>query len=866
MEGEASVSLFLGGAPLTRRAGFARRFPAGVGRPLKGRYKHMDDGMGKRLHLLLLAAIAVGLIFCALTLTRAPGAAPKSPKDIRWNDGWRTAAGDLISLPYAPDAPDERLQIQKTLPAVLPDSALLVLSDDYLPVTAAIDGEPLPVSGVFLPGAFGITCAAPRVSALLPEDAAGKTLTLTFLNQGSKRRIELYGALLGSASAVNAYYTASDSQITLFSGLFFLAGVAILLLAVLLKRRGRDVYRAELTYAAEFILLSALWFLADSGDYALHYGRYGAYLFVNLFSYILLSSPLLMYLGGQKPVGARLIRRLAAAPPLFLFAVVLFALFGAFDLSLILTLSHAMYFIIIVCVLVCFAMTLLSMREKKQLAMFLGVALLALSSLATMISFYFSRSPDNTSWFRYGITIFAVLLIVRTLYAVLGGVVKARSVESLRRSANYDELTQLCNKRAFCTETEELFRKNPDQAFLLCCFDIDKFHLINDMFGHKTGDALLKHIAKTLMENMPYMATFGRLDTDRFAFCLPNAPRRAEVWTSMLRTKIGQFPLRHVITPSFGCYIAHPKENEPIETMIDRALLARGTVKGSLISSYAFYDAALYEQQVFEQHIVNRIDPAMENGQIYLVLQPKYSLKTRRLDGAEALVRWRDPELGLISPGRFIPVLEKNGLILRLDEFMWARACEVLNGWIKAFGAENALPVSVNVSRVHLYHSELAETLTRLVTRYGIPPRLLALEITESAFTDRPEALGRLVDELHQRGFSIHMDDFGSAYSSLNMLRDVDVDVLKLDMGFFAGEWNKERGAAILKAVISMARALNVNVVAEGVENAAQADMLCALGCRSAQGYFFSPPVTQQEMLELLSADSAEPVPKYLQM
>ena len=235
------------------------------------------------------------------------------------------------------------------------------------------------------------------------------------------------------------------------------------------------------------------------------------------------------------------------------------------------------------------------------------------------------------------------------------------------------------------------------------------------------------------------------------------------------------------------------------------------------------------------------MESSLERGDFAVYLQPKVEVDTGRLIGAEALVRWEHPEFGMISPGDFVPVFERNGFIYHLDLFVWRKVCRMLREW-KEMGTD-AVPISVNVSRIDLYHEDLLESLLGMVLENGLDPEELHLEITESAYVKDSVQLVSVIRRLKQAGFVIEMDDFGSGYSSLNTLSELPIDTLKLDLNFLRQAEHQPRRQKVMRLVIDLARELRLQVVAEGVETEAQAALLKALGCRYAQGYLFGRPM-----------------------
>lgn len=299
----------------------------------------------------------------------------------------------------------------------------------------------------------------------------------------------------------------------------------------------------------------------------------------------------------------------------------------------------------------------------------------------------------------------------------------------------------------------------------------------------------------------------------------------------------------------------------PVERMCDRAILAVDSIKGQYQRIYAVYDATLREKLLREQAITDAMEAALSEKQFQIYLQPKYSLNTNSIAGAEALVRWIHPTWGFLSPGEFIPLFERNGFITRLDQYIWEAVCAQLRVW-----KDNGLPlipVSVNVSRADVYQADLAQTLVGLIQKYDIDPAYLHLEITESAYAENLNQIISTVRQLHSLGFPIEMDDFGSGYSSLSMLGQMEVDMLKLDTKLVQNETAKPASQSILSDIITMAHRMRLSVVAEGVENREQLERLREFGIDYVQGFFFARPMPTDAFEALLRAQqvsSPEPV------
>ncbi len=426
--------------------------------------------------------------------------------------------------------------------------------------------------------------------------------------------------------------------------------------------------------------------------------------------------------------------------------------------------------------------------------------------------------------------------------------------QELKYLAEYDMLTGLYNKNFFLAHVRQLIDETEEELVLIR-LDIDRFQLINSFFGRKQGDRLLKYVADNLLSKLNVYSDYlcGRMEADVFAVCMP-ARYIDEVCAKMEDVKDGGkgFDLEFNITYTFGLYLITDKTRD-VNYMFDAATMAARRVKGNYLKNYAFYVDEMGEKLAKEQEILTEMKEALEQEQFVVYLQPKYDVKTNKPSGSEALVRWKHPEKGMISPGDFIPVFERNGFITKLDHYMWEKVCQIIRGWIVR--KIPILPVSVNISRVNLYDPKLIGFLCDLTEKYQIPRELLQLELTESVYTDNPDIINKTVNTLRERGFTILMDDFGSGYSSLNALKDINIDMLKIDMGFFEESAIPGRGENIIASVMRMAKWLDLPTIAEGVESADQVDFLREIGCEHIQGYFYARPMPVEEYEELIMKD-----------
>ena len=421
---------------------------------------------------------------------------------------------------------------------------------------------------------------------------------------------------------------------------------------------------------------------------------------------------------------------------------------------------------------------------------------------------------------------------------------------------SYDALTGIYNKRAFYRQAAYYLKAHQDIDFEIMRVDVERFKVINDLFGEKTGDRLLKYIANFFRNvNLPCSA-YGRIHSDNFALFYPAGQDNRQRFITSLQTMAASFSLDYRIVLCFGAYRITDRTLR-VSTMCDRAGMALNKAKTDALLVCGEYDEDMRQDIVNEQEIVNGMEEALEREEFVLYLQPKYELTTEKIVGAEALVRWIHPVRGFVPPSEFIPVFEQNGFIFKLDKYVWEKTCAILRASLDE--GRKPMPISVNVSRIDLNNASIVRIFERLIRKYDLPAQLLELEFTESAYMDNPQQIIEIARELQALGFKILMDDFGSGYSSLNMLKDMPVDILKIDLKFLDSKDKSGRGGNILNSVVRMAKWLHIPVIAEGVETRQQSVFLRTIGCNYVQGYYYSRPVPLEKYKELVLHNDYHP-------
>ena len=420
--------------------------------------------------------------------------------------------------------------------------------------------------------------------------------------------------------------------------------------------------------------------------------------------------------------------------------------------------------------------------------------------------------------------------------------------EEFRKKLFFDDLTGILSSAGFHAEMPLLLRANHDKKYVVCTGNINGIKTINDLYNFNTGSQVIVYVARMLSTIVNGMGICARLGGNNFVMCFENTEENLRRLMAIKYFDCGEMGIGMPVTVRFGlCEISGMGD---VPRITNYASFAMEKNTDRLRNSFKWYDDDMRNEISVESAITSQMRQAMYNNEFFMYLQPQYSHTTKSLVGAETLCRWIKQDGTMISPGVFIPIFEKNGFIKKLDRFMWEMAFKQLKQW-KDDGID-AVPISVNISRVSLADDEIIGVIGNLHSRYDIDQSLLHFEITESAYTNDQGALIKRISAIRDMGFLIAMDDFGSGYSSLNTLKDIPIDILKLDMGFLSGDSNREKGGSIIASVIRMAHSLGLVTIAEGVETLEQADFLNSVGCDVIQGFLYARPMPEKEYTELL--------------
>ena len=428
-------------------------------------------------------------------------------------------------------------------------------------------------------------------------------------------------------------------------------------------------------------------------------------------------------------------------------------------------------------------------------------------------------------------------------------VIRLRESSAMLSRVEQDSLTGLYSKEFFYLNVENLLHSDPEAHYDMVCSDIEDFRTMNERYGQNWCDRFLRTVAQRLMETLPGILLGGRIGADVFAFLLRH--QEGTEWTACLAPENFEMDkrrsnLNHGICSDVDLSLS-------ATAICDRATLALNQVKRKFNVNVAWYDDELRKNQLRKHQIEENMQSALEERQFLVYYQPKHDLHTDTTGGAEALVRWIHPEMGFISPGQFIPLFERNGFITQLDFYIWEEVCREIQKCVQA--GLPVVPVSINVSRMDFEVPNLAEEIAALADRYGVEHRLLHIELTESIYSDDPDQIARTLKALHNNGFQIELDDFGSGYSSLTSLNTLTLDVMKVDMSLIR-QASATGNYSIMRFATLLADGMRLKTVVEGVETAEQVAALKVLGCDYIQGYYYSKPLPAKDFEEYLTASS----------
>ena len=738
------------------------------------------------------------------------------------------------------------LRLENTLPETLPGSSTLAFQTKNESVRVWVDDELVYSYGETPQRAYGFGVGAVWNIAPLPEGAGGKSVSVELVPIGGSTGLAPYEFLLASRGDVVSYLAERSLLRIVMSAVLSLIGVCSLLLAAAFALKG-DSRLSSAVYFGLFVLLAAVWMITDSGLLQFLIPNKGVSYLMFGCSFYLLCSPLALFMAEVMPEQGRLFRGLSTANSLYALLRITLYVRGAVNFESGLWQLHLLMAAIILVFNVTLWRPVIRGGRFEQPELGLAVSVFTLVEGVSLVSFYLEdklnvQRNGYSSGFYVGVLLF--------VFITLAGVIKrARQVREqafkaqfFERRAYTDELTGLLNTKGFDDKCAELLKTAPaEQSCAVVDFDVNFFSQYNASNGLEAGDALLKRIAAELSRCCRDDELFARQEADHFV-CLLRGESFSAILERLRRedAAVRRRMTAHKLLLSYGAVEVLDRSLSVAE-LRNQALVAKRTVKGNYERNIAIYDRSLHEAQLQEVEILSGFERALANDEYVIFLQPKIAVATEKLGGAEALVRHIAPDGSVISAGPIIEALESKGFVAKLDFYILGLVCKFLRRCLDE--GRRVCPVSSNFSRVHLYDPDFASRVAEIVNGYNIPHELVEIELTESAFLAGKDVLQFTARRLHDFGFQVSVDDFGSGYSSLNMLKDVDVDTIKLDRGFLADFAENPRAGTVIEHTLRLAQEMKINCVAEGIESAEQLEFLRRRRCDYVQGYYYSRPL-----------------------
>ena len=494
-------------------------------------------------------------------------------------------------------------------------------------------------------------------------------------------------------------------------------------------------------------------------------------------------------------------------------------------------------------------------RMNKQTVMRLLRPLFAtLSILAFFVAVYCFISRNNIGLFFHIVFVCLIVFAVSTYY------LSFFTKRKIQKILDFDELTGLLTTKKFISSVENILKTAKSEEYSIISIDIEKFRYLAETLGTETADAIIVELSKHFKKEAPKDSLICRNYTDNFIILIKSTFRpivedQVLAFLSVVEKMGNLLPLHYTLDFSVGVYVIMDT-NEKVPAMIEKANTARKFgMKSFNPRRVSFYDENMKITTENEKEIIFDMNRAFEENEFIAYYQPKFRFNDAKIIGAEALVRWNHKTKGILTPNVFVPLFERNGFIQKIDILIFESVCKFLDKWNKSAPEGKTAPsitISCNLSRMQLYNPDLAKVYAEIASKYQIAPSKIEIELTESLMMDNKDRLLKAMNEIKKAGFDISVDDFGSGFSSLGLLKDIPANVIKLDRSFLGSGSKREH--IIIQSVITMAKDLDLKTVAEGVEDKAQAELLKQMGCEIAQGYLYSKPIPENEFEELLHA------------
>lgn len=745
----------------------------------------------------------------------------------------------------------ETLTMEKRLPETIDKNLVLSFLNNGLSVYVSVDGKEIYEYGQQNEEAFGKEVGLIWNYVDIKEAMAGQVLSLRICAYTDKSYISMDSLSLGNVGATNLKILRTNGSVLFGSLIAAFIGIVFLTYALFLAKR--KVAGAKLfLYVGSFSLFSAIWVFTDSTLMQFLTGQMAIRYQLSYYSFILLFIPLVLLL-RENCIGHKL--WLSVLHMLFGLGFLVCAglyMTGLMPLSKSIVYIHVLIFIAFVSAVVITVEERRDFHNKAVLEPFCALAILFFAGIADMAAYYTKPVISSTTVFRCGLLLFIIffsMTILRRSFVILRDNMLANYYKKL---AFVDAITGGNTLQYF----EEMVPERLDgkKPYAIVYFDVVHFKIVNDDAGRAAGNQVLKAAYQVLSLYMRPGELLCHMGGAHYVMLLELTQEDMTSRLAGMKKAVNQVPIgelkKNQMSVCAGIYKI-TEEKLTVSQMLDRAIMARSGDDIEIIDGFGckFYTDEIRQKMARENELKNRMLKGMEHGEFKVYLQPKVLLKTGKVSAAEALARWEDPKEGMIFPAEFIPVFENNGAIIKMNLYMLRGVCAILKDWISR--GIRPVVISVNLSKISIHNPLFMSEFTEIMEDPATPVEYLEFEFTENAAYENPDKLNDLINQIHAWGSTCSIDDFGCSYSNLNMLKDVPVDVLKLDKEFFDYRpENKERALHIVEAIIKLAHSIGMEIVAEGVEDETQAEYLKEINCDMIQGYYYSRPLSVENFEE----------------
>ncbi|MCI2128671.1 MAG: EAL domain-containing protein [Sphaerochaeta sp.] len=745
----------------------------------------------------------------------------------------------------------ESMTMEHVLPEQIPAGTVITFLSSHFHIVVTVDGNAVYEEGTANPGRFGKELGRHWVTIPLDPTYAGKTLRVTLTNQGIGRYLELYTARIGQVGAIRARIFRQNLYLFGFC-LVMLCLTIWLLVYYFILRHWKVAFNYQCyLYLGLFTLASSLWIFSDSDFFFFFSGNASFRYMLSHFSFMVMPLFLTLFYRELSPHYRKTLGYFIYAYFIYLYVILTLYALNLVPLNLSLVTTHIFCFVMVAILALFVLSESVRYHDKTMVAPFLALLVLAIPSAVNLAMFYTKSFYDNTEPYRWGLMCFVVIVFAVTVRSSMNDFKDIRFARYYKRLAYVDEITHGNTANRFVDEAKRLVSEG-GRSYYFVHYDLVQFAMIQDVLGRSEGNAILKRVYDLIASCLHENETLGYLGDAKFGMLVMAESndvlyvRLKKIWTLLSGVDSRNLGEHSIVVQSCAAKWGDPKTL--IETITSQALLAYGNPLADYLPDvhcYLYNDACGMEMQR-QRMLEERMQQALRDKEFVVYLQPTIRLSDGTLSGAEALIRWRNPELGLLQPGEFIPLFEKNGFITEIDLYVFKEVCMLINRWL----AQGITPpvVSVNISRTAVNRYEVFRKYEQIVRESGVPVSYLDLQISEHSAYKDVGVIKQIIDRIHSWGATVTIDDFGCDSSNIQALGVLDFDSIKIDRSFFAeGFPENERKTTLVKGVINMAGSLGLSVIAQGIETHPQVVALKNLDCSYIQGYVYSPPIAISE-------------------